>query len=117
MANSHRDYTTVLRAVESGDASAKVELAWYKLSGLGGAKKDEEGAVSLLEERVKEGDPDAAWMLGLCCEYGIGINQDLERLELLYQQSSDSGNAVGDFLMWNFSSGRGKGIVKRTFGL
>ena len=47
------------------------------LSGLGGVAVDEDGAVALLQERVKDRDTDAMWMLGLCCEYGRGIEQDI----------------------------------------
>ena len=39
-----------------GEESAKTKLAWYKLSGMGGAKVDVDGAVKLLEERVKGKD-------------------------------------------------------------
>ena len=60
------EYKEVLSAVERGEESAKTRLAWYKLSGMGGAKVGVDGAVNLLEERVKEKDGEAMWMLGLC---------------------------------------------------
>ena len=71
------EYKEVLSAVERGEESAKTKLAWHKLSGMGGAKVDVDGAVKLLEERVKEKDGEAMWMLGLCKEYGRGIDQDI----------------------------------------
>ncbi len=111
------DYEAVLTAVEKGEESAKTKLAWFKLCGRGGVTVDANEAVNLLEERAKEGDSDAAWMLGLCCEYGIGTEQDLERLESLYQQSCDSGNLIGELLMWNLGAERGKGLLKRRSGL
>ncbi len=46
-------YNDVKRAVEEGNEKSKTKLAGLKLSGLGGAKVDEDGAVVLLEERVK----------------------------------------------------------------
>ena len=105
-------YREAVGAMEKGDESAKTSVAYFKLSGLGGAKVDMEGAVALLEERVKEGDCEAKWVLGLCCEYGMGIEQDIERAEELYRESCEGGNAVGDFLMKNGEGGRGSGVMK-----
>ena len=65
-------YRKAVHAMESGDESAKTEVAYYKLSGCGGVEIDAAGAVALLEERKKEADCEAKWMLGLCCEYGVG---------------------------------------------
>ena len=96
MANS--DYEAVLSAVEKGEESAKTELAWYKLIGYGGARKDVNEAVRLLEERSKAGDGEAMWMLGLCKEYGGGMDQDIEGAEKLYKQSNEAGNEIGKIL-------------------
>ena len=106
-------YEEVKKAVEGGDESAKTKLAWLKLSGLGGAEKDEDGAVALLEERVKEGDDDEAmWMLGVCNEYGIGTEQDIERAEDLYKQSSERGNEIGKLFAARGGDERGSGMMK-----
>jgi len=105
-------YKEVLRAVKSGDNKAKTRLAWYKLSGHGGEEVDEDGAVVLLEERVKENDAEAIWMLGLCCEYGMGCEQDLERAETLYKQCDEGENAIGNFLAVNGIDERGSGVMK-----
>ncbi len=105
-------YEEVKSAVERGDESAKTKLAWLKLSGLGGAEVDEDGAVALLEERVKDKDSDAMWMLGVCNECGIGIEQDIERAEMLYQQSNERGNKIGAFFVSNRDYERGSGIIK-----
>ena len=78
--------------------SAKTSLAWYKLSGQGGSRKDVDEAVVLLEERVKDRDGEAMWMLGLCKEYGMGTDQEIEQAVKLYKQSSENGNSIGDFL-------------------
>ena len=90
----------------------KTKQAWLMLSGLGGVDVDEDGAVALLKERVKEGDTDAMWMLGLCCEYGRGIEQDIEQAEKLYQQSSDGGNEIGKFFVSHKDDGRGSGNMR-----
>ena len=102
-------YREAVSAMKKGDMKAKTKVAYCKLTGLGGVETDEEGAVALLEERAKDGDNEAKWMLGLCCEYGMGIEQDIERAELLYRQSKEGGNEVGEFLLRNDGAGRGRG--------
>ena len=99
-------------AMKSGDERAKTKVAYFKLSGRGGVEVDVDGAVALLEERVKEGDCEAMWMLGICCEYGIGTEQDIQRAEKLYRESSGGGNVVGEFLMKNSKGGRGTRVMK-----
>ena len=106
-------YEEVESAVERGDESAKTKLAWLKLSGFGGADVDENGAVALLEEREKDGDDgDAMWMLGVCYEYGRGIEQDIERAETLYKGSSSKGNKIGAFFESHREYERGNGKMK-----
>ena len=112
-------YKGVVRAVESGDNKAKTKLAWYKLSGRGGAEVDVDGAVVLLEERAggEEKDAEAMWMLGMCCEYGMGCEQDLERAESLYKQSSEGGSVIGKFFVRNGRFERGSGVMEVAPGL
>ena len=108
------EYKEVLSAVEKGDdESAKTKLAWFMLSGLGGAKIEVEKAVKILEERVAAGDNEAMWMLGICKEYGRGTRQDIEGAEELYKQSSESGNEIGKILDWKGKEwGCGSGKMK-----
>ena len=106
-----KEFKDVLLSVEGGDNKAKTKLAWYKLSGCGGAEVDEDGAVVLLTERVKDQDTDAMWMLGLCFEYGIGCEQDLKEAELLYKRCSNASNKIGMFLAMNGKDSRGSGIM------
>ena len=101
MSKEESEYKDIVRAVESGDNEAKTKLAWYKLSGCGGAEVDEKGAVVLLEERVENKDVEAMWMLGLCYEYGMGCEQDIERAESLYDESSKGESVIGKFLAKN----------------
>ena len=99
-----KEYNDVLKAVKEGDESAKTKLAWFMLSGRGGAEVDAGGAVALLEERVKQGDEEAMWMLGVCCEFGKGIEQNIERAELLYRESHGRHNSmksIGSILLEN----------------
>ena len=104
-------YKEVLKAVESGDKAAKTKLAWYKLSGRGNAEINVDGAVALLQERVKDNDSDAMWMLGLCHEYGMGCEQDFSMTEALYCQSCECKNVVGKYLWENGKKTRGHGVV------
>ena len=114
MTSEEQEYKDALSAVERGDKSAKTKVAWYKLSEHGGAEKDEDGAVVLLEERVKYRDTEAMWMLGECNEFGIGTEQDIKRAEKLYKQSSDRRNRIGKILMENKSEEheRGSGYLR-----
>ena len=91
-------YETVLKEVEEGNERAKTILAWLLLSGLGGAKVDEDRAVSLLEERVKDQDSDAMWILGICYAYGLGIEQSVSQAESLYRRSRKEKNETGELL-------------------
>ena len=114
MTSKEEDYKAVLEAVERGDDSAKTKVAWYKLSGVGGCEIDANGAVALLEERVKDKDAEAMWMLGVCNEFGRGCEQDISRAEELYKQSGDGGNEIGKILVRNKDEehSRGCGYLK-----
>ena len=105
------EYKTVLEAVKNGDNKSKTKLAWFKLSGREGVKIDVNGAAALLEERVKDKDTDAMWMLGLCYEYAVICKQDIKRAESLYEQSRDGGNVVGKFLTENGKNERGSCVM------
>ena len=97
--SDEEQYAEAVHAMENGDDNAKTKVAFYRLTGRGGAVIDVAGAIALLQERGKKKDPDAMWMLGLCYAHGLGIEQDLERTRKLYQQSSQAGNAVANFLI------------------
>ena len=113
MVSKVHEYKDALDAVERGDESAKTTLAWYMLSGYGGADVDADGAVALLEERVKDRDAEAMWMLGVCYEFGIGIEQDIERASRLYNQSKAGGNEIGENLAKNVRMHeKGSGYLK-----
>ncbi len=75
-----------------GKEKSKTKVAWFKLAGQGGYEVDADGAVVLLEEKAKGKDSKAMWMLGLCYEYGMYYDQNMEKAELLYKQSKDEGS-------------------------
>ena len=99
-------------AMKHGYEKAKTDVAFYKLSGTGGAEYDEKGAVALLEERTEKKDHEAEWMLGLCYEYGMGVEQDINKAELLYKQCSRGKNLVGRFLLERDEGQRGSASMK-----
>ena len=93
------------RKVARVTKAGKTTTAYNKLSGDGGVDVDADEAVALLEEQVKDRDREAMWMLGLCYEYGLGIEQDLEEAIVLYEKSYKAGSVIGEFLLLN--GGRG----------
>ena len=101
-----------LKAVENaysmGDARQVTKFAWFLLTGRGGSQVDEDRAVALLEERVKDRDAKAMWMLGTCYEFGIGTERDVFRAKNLYNESSAQGDSIGKMLS-------NKGHCKRSW--
>ena len=68
------------------------------LEGSHGMARDADAAVALLEEKVKDRDAEAMWMLGVCCEYGTGMEQDVDRALKLYQRGAKQGNTAAKLL-------------------
>ena len=104
-------------------------LVWQGTSKrqIGSAKKEKEGsmtetmkaqkmlenkqadeAVVLLEEQVKDHDSEAMWMLGVCNEFGMGTEQDVERAQKLYQASSQQ-STTGALLTTKMVNKNGRG--------
>ena len=100
------EYKQVLKDLKKGEGCVKTGLAWFLLSGLGGASMDKNEAIKLLKERTEEEDTDAMWMLGLCKEFGIGEEKDITGAEQLYNRSSQKGNTYGRFILEIGISGR-----------
>ena len=64
-------------------------------------KGEESKAFELLKECVGEGDASAVWLLGLCFEFGIGIESNPEQAEALYQKSAQMDDSIGLILKRN----------------
>ena len=112
MVSEEEEYRIVLNAARVGNENAKTKLAWYMLSGRGGAAVDERGAVAILEEQVQKEDTDAMWMLGVCSEFGKGTEQNIDRAEMFYCQSRDGKNDIGGILVENGKkNARGNGCL------
>ena len=56
-------------------------------------------AVALLAECARDGDAEAMWVLGVCCEHGVGTAQDVGRAQELYEASQERGCRTGMFLV------------------
>ncbi len=111
--SADEDYKQVVEAVKEGNKEAKTKLARYLLSGYGGAQIDEDRAFDILNERVKDGDAEAMWMLGLCYEYGMGCEISDKEIETLYKRCREGGNAIGEFFEENGEGNeRESGVMK-----
>ena len=73
---------------------------------------DKEQAISFLKKRSLKGDGEAMWLLGLCFEFGIGMEQDISQAELFYYRSGKAGDYVGEFISAHSQGGRGTGVMK-----
>ena len=74
--------------------------------------KQADEAVVLLEEGVKCQDIEAMWMLGVCCEFGMGIEQDVERAQQLYCAASQQGSATASLLATKLKNKKGRGCTE-----
>ena len=86
-----------------------VEKARWMLEGSHGMTRDADTAVALLEEKVKDRNTEAMWMLGVCCEFGIGTEQDVERAEQLFQNATQQGNTTAKLLTDKLKNKNGRG--------
>ena len=79
----------------------KTKIAWSLLSSRDkkDGSDDVSEAVALLEERVKDMDADAMWMLGVCKDFGIGTEQDSKQAASLYSQSEKGGSDIAGCLV------------------
>ena len=77
----------------AGNGETGVEPPLYKCTCFG----DEKEAIALLEEEAKNNNGKAMWMLGLCFEYGIGVERDMDQAYRLYSMCGEE-NKIGAFL-------------------
>ena len=74
----------------SSDCHAKMAEALRLLQ-----EDNPEGAVALVRQCAEEHDARGLWALGLCFEYGIGVDKDMEHAMQLYSESARQKNHVG----------------------
>ena len=82
------------------------------LEGSHGMARDADAAVALLEEKVKDGDAKSMWMLGVCCEFGMGTEKDLDRAEQLYERGAEKRNATAKLLTDKLKNKNGRGCTQ-----
>ena len=83
------------------------------LDGRDGMARDADGAVVVLQQQVDEHhDAQAMWLLGLCCEYGMGTKQDTKRAEQLYQQAAEQGDKTAKLLVDKLNNKNGRGCLE-----
>ena len=82
------------------------------LEGSHGMVKDADAAVALLEEKVKDRDAEAMWMLGVCNEFGMGTEQDVGRADQLYRRGAAQRNAIAKLLTDQLKNNFGRGCTQ-----
>ena len=87
------------------------EKARWMLEGSHGMARDADAAVALLEEKVKDGNTEAMWMLGVCCEFGMGTEQDVDRAKQLYKRGAVQRNATAELLTDQLKNSNGRGCT------
>ena len=92
------------------------ERALWMLEGSHGMARDADGAVVLLEDLVNKhrnnNNADAMWMLGVCCEFGIGTEQDVHRAEQLFESAAQQGNTTAMLLADRLKNRNGRGCME-----
>ena len=96
------------------------EKALWMLEGSHGMTRDADGAVVLLEDLVNKhrnnNNTDAMWMLGVCCEFGIGTEQDVHRAEQLFESAAQQGNTTAMLLTDKLKNKNGRGCMEMDLG-
>ena len=82
------------------------------LEGSHGMARDADAAVALLEEKAKDRDAEAMWVLGVCCEFGMGTEQDLIRAEQLYNRAAELGSSPARLLTFDLKNTNGRGSTQ-----
>ena len=86
--------------MSEGSVDGKRDAALRKLKE---CEKDDwntqEDAVKLFEDCVTDGDVEATWMLGMCYEYGLGIDEDQKKAMELYEKAATKGCKTAEFLL------------------
>ena len=91
---------------------APIERARWLLEGSHDFVRNPDAAVALLEELVKDRNTEAMWMLGVCCEFGMGTEKDVDRTEQLYKNAAQKGNAAAKALAGKLVNWNGRGCTR-----
>ncbi|WP_010654575.1 SEL1-like repeat protein [Fluoribacter dumoffii] len=96
-------------AADRGVAQALLPLAFY--NAMDQDKQRQAQAFSVAKEQASNGDENAALLLGLLYDRGVGVNADRGQAITWYQKAGQ--NAVSDFILGTYTA-EGKGIAKDT---
>ena len=109
---AHTDQVAQMAATTTTTKTATEKALWM-LEGRDGMARDADGAVVVLQQQVDEHhDAQAMWLLGLCCEYGMGTQQDTQRAEQLFQQAAQQGDETAKLLVGKLkNSKKGRGCL------
>ena len=99
MKQGHRGKQQHQQQKQGGKRGSKSEVARRVLQDGRADKAERAQAVVQLEECARDGDAEAMWVLGVCCEHGIGTAQDLGRARELYEASQEKGCRTGGLLV------------------
>ena len=91
--------------------NSKANAQWM-LEGSHGVERDADAAVALLEEKVKDRDAKSMWMLGVCCEFGMGTEKDVARAEQLYKRGAEQRNTTAKLLTGKLKNNNGRGCTE-----
>ena len=61
-------------------------------------------ADTVLQEKAERGDTDCIWMLGVCYEDGVGVEQSVWQAEKLYESAAQRGNTTAAMVLHGFKS-------------
>ncbi|MBP3729521.1 MAG: sel1 repeat family protein [Lachnospiraceae bacterium] len=91
-----KDYTQAMRWLDSAaqgkDPASMTHLATMYMYGYG-TKTNGKKALELLQEAWEQGYGEAARMIGVCHEKGIGVPKSAEEAALWYRRSAECGTA------------------------
>jgi len=80
------------RAAEAGDPDAMVQMAVFCRDGKADEPRNPEKAFEWAEQALKGGNTEAYYFLGQFYEYGIGVDQDLNKALEFYRLSKKEGD-------------------------
>ena len=72
---------------------------WGALHFGNGVKQDYSEAVRWYRKAVKQDNPDAQCMLGVCYELGNGVNQDFVEADKWYHLAAEQGDVVAQCIL------------------
>ena len=111
MPSGSKTAAAVFRIIGEGKTRSRIQLAWKEFLGYDAGDGD---IIKQLNKEVEAKNGEAMWVYGICKEFGIGTEQDMEKARDLYEESENLGSASGNFLASKTRSGRAPGEIALT---